>query len=166
MRKVIRTESDLWVAMAEIIDRMRFFGERFEDRTRQGLPDCFVGAGPAHRVWIELKVENRPYRTGQQAWAVGADARGERCRTLRCTFDQRFILTDTAAVARADLFGHMVPSPILETIDLQRALVAALMGIGALPPGNDLRPPEPLPVWPGKVSWPGPRGRERIDPHG
>jgi len=166
MRKIIRTESDLWGAMAEIIDQMRWFGERFEDRTRQGLPDCFLGAGRDYRVWVELKVEQGRYRPGQQAWAVAADSRGERTRTLRCTFDQRFILTDTAAVARADLFGHIVPTPILETISLQRALVAALMGIEALPPGNDLQPVQPMPVWPGKVTWPGPRGRERIDPHG
>lgn len=169
MRTLIRTESDLWTAMAEIIEARGWFGERFEDRTRQGLPDCYLGCGKAHRAWVELKVENRPYRPGQQAWAVRADSRGETTRTLRCMFDQRLVLTDTAAVARADLFGHPAPRPIIETMSLARALVAALQGLAALPPPaphEDLPWQPTIPQWPGKVTWPGPRGAEKGSPYG
>lgn len=169
MRNLIRTESDLWQAMAEIIEGRGWFGERFEDRTRQGLPDCYLGCGQSYRVWVELKVEAGRYRPGQQAWAVRADSRGETTRTLRCTWGQSFILTDTAAVARAELFNHPIPHPIIETPSLARALVAALQGVRALDPEMvaQERPWASVPPpWPGKVAWPGPRGRERSEPHG
>ena len=154
--------------MLLIINARRWFGERFEDRTRSGLPDCFLAAGK-HRVWIELKVEKGPYRPGQQAWAIRADGLGEKARTLRCMWDQRFILTDTAATARADLFSLRQPDFITETTSLTSAMIAALEGYSpTMDPtkGIGASPPTPWPqnaVWPG--NWPGPRAQERMEPY-
>jgi hypothetical protein len=126
MGKLIRTESDLWTAMQPIIDRLRWFGERIEDRTKAGLPDCYIGAGQAGRAWVELKAQDGVYRSGQEAWAIRASDRGERTLTLRCSWDQTFIVTDTAATARANLFGYPHPPILMETRSLQEALCEGL----------------------------------------
>lgn len=126
MGKLIRTESELWTAMQPIIERLRWFGERIEDRTKSGMPDCYIGAAGKGSAWVELKAQDGGYRQGQEAWAIRAADRGERTVTLRCSWDQAFIVTDTAATARANLFGYPPPPVLMETRSLLEALCGGL----------------------------------------
>ena len=120
----IRTESDLWSHLKA--DRLmgECFLERFEDRSKAGVPDCYIGSNDK-RIWVELKTDTLTYRRGQLSWAIAASQRGERVATLMWK-QGKAIVYDQAAVGRAVALGGDFPEALWSDITPARSVAWAL----------------------------------------
>jgi len=107
---MIENESDLWAAITADPTLRNWFLERFEDRSRGGVPDAYAGAGN-RRLWIELKVDRITWRRGQTAWAMRAAQRGERAVCLLWRKGAAEI-HDTALCGHALLFEQPKPNAV------------------------------------------------------
>lgn len=119
-------ESNLWVTTRSRLIKAGFFVQRIEDSISGGVPDVWVGHGPAHYAWLENKAQREwparatskvfgkdGLRPGQVVWLMNAARCGVRAYIWAGVGQHKRRKTFLVPASLAEQFNDMTQEDLL-----------------------------------------------------